>query len=175
MPGMMLNMKIILCTKNKFAITISLLVVFFVSCKKENDFVYEVNDVNVKQSGAEKNNAKSTTEFITIAYSDLFGNAISQADLVKLNTVYAAFGDKKLIEDRIIRNFLNNSGVQIPSAVSVNGDTTKFIIQVYKKFYNREPNAFEAYYLKEQFRLNNSFTPLVVYYAFMTSDEYRYY
>ena len=42
------------------------------SCKKENDYIYQLQDVNVKQTGSEKNNSKSTTEFISIAYSDLF-------------------------------------------------------------------------------------------------------
>ena len=150
-----------------------LAVLFCTSCKKENDYVYQLQDVNVKQTGSDKSNSKSTTEFISIAYSDLFGVSISQSDLVKLNTVYSAFGDKKLIEDRIIRNFLNASGAQIPSVIG--SDTTYFINKAYKKFYNREPNAFEAYYIKQQIKLNSAINPLVIYYSLMTSDEYRYY
>ncbi len=143
------------------------------SCKKENDYIYQLQDVNVKQTGSEKNNSKSTTEFISIAYSDLFSVSISQSDLLKFNTVYTAFGDKKLIEDRIIRNLLNTPGVLIPTGIG--SDTTSFINNSYKKFYNREPNAFESYYLKQQIRLNTIINPTVIYYCLMTSDEYRYY
>ena len=164
--------------KNKWNYLIGLLVVggllFFSSgCKK--DTIYDVNPVNVSQNGGNKSNVKSTLEFIAIAYSDLFGTNISQTDLVELNQVYSAFGDKKIIEDRIVRNFLNKPGVQVPVLPNVNGDTISFINVTYKKLYNREPNAFESYYLKEQIRLNSVLKPIVVYYALMTSDEYRYF
>jgi hypothetical protein len=94
---------------------------------------------------------------------------------VQLSTVYLAFGDKKLIEDRILLNMLSQPNVQIPSVPHVNGDTTQFIVNTYKKLYNRDPDAFEKYYLKEQIRLNTAMTPRVIYYALMTADEYRYY
>jgi len=145
------------------------------SCKKESDYIYETNPVTVQQSGAVKNNVKSTTEFISIAYADLFGSNISQGQLTKLGNVYASFGDKKVVEDRIILNFLNVPGLQIPTTPSINGDTLAFVSKTYKKFYNREPNAFESYYWKEQIRLNANVSPLVMYYVLMTSDEYRFY
>lgn len=145
------------------------------SCEKETDYLYEVNPVTVQQNGNGKNNAKTTVEFITIAWADLFGSQIPQQDLVKLNTVYISFGDKKLIEDRIILNLLNRPGVQIPSVTNVNGDTLKFIENTYKKLYNRSPDAFEQYYLKEQIRVNTAMTAVVIWYALMSSDEYRYY
>ena len=152
-----------------------LLVVFATSCKKESDYLYEVNPVTVTQSGSGKNTPKSTAEFITIAWADLFGTQVTQQDLVKLNTVYVAFGDKKLIEDRILLNMLTKPGLLIPAVPNVGGDTLKFVVDTYKKLYNREPNAFEQYYLKEQIRLNSAMTPRVIWYALMTSDEYRYY
>lgn len=145
------------------------------SCTKEKDFLYEVDDIKVQQANTGKGNLKSNAEFISIAYTDLFGSAINQSDLVKLNRVYSAFGDRKLIEDRIIRNFLNDPSVQVPAVPSVAGDTSQFIINTFKKLYNRVPGAFEEYYLKEQIRLNASMTPVVIYYALMTSDEYRFY
>ncbi len=163
---------------NPFSFSAALVVtvmLLFAACKKEDTYLYEVNPVNVQTAGSQKTNVKTTTEFISIAYTDLFAKSIAQADLMKLNTVYVAFGDKKLIEDRIIRNFLTKPGVQIPTLPSVNGDTAAFVTKTYRKFYNRDPDAFEAYYLKEQIRLNTAMTPLVIYYTFMTSDEYRYY
>lgn len=152
-----------------FVIMISTLL----SCSKEKDVIYDVNAVNVDDNSIDKSRAKTTSEFISIAYADLFGTTISQGDLLKLNTVYTAFGDKKLIEDRIIKNFLNNSNVNVPVAYDV--DTSAFVNAAYKKFYNRSANAFELYYVKEQIRLNANLQPIVLYYGLMTSDEYRYY
>lgn len=147
----------------------------FVACEKEVDYLYEVNPVAVQSPGSIKTNAKSTVEFLTIAWADLFGTQIPQQELSRLNTVYVAFGDKKMIEDRILLNFLSKPGVQIPTQTNVSGDTVLYINNTYKKLFNREANAFEKYYLKEQIRLNASMTSKVIWYALMTSDEYRYY
>ena len=147
----------------------------FTACEKEVDYLYEVNPVAVQSPGSIKSNAKSTVEFLTIAWADLFGTQIPQQELSKLNTVYVAFGDKKMIEDRILLNFLSKSGVQIPAQTNVAGDTTLYINNTYKKLFNRDANAFEKYYLKEQIRLNASMTSKVIWYALMTSNEYRYY
>lgn len=156
-------------------ITISTFV--FSSCKKETEktYIYTVNDVSVSQSGVSKPNVKSTIEFISIAYSDLFGNTISQSTLTNLSIAYSAFGDKKLVEDLIIRNFLNTQGVSIPTSTLMKADISKFVKESYSKFYNREPNEFELWQLTELIKNDADATPELVYYAFMTSNEYRYY
>jgi hypothetical protein len=146
---------------------LALVAFLFTACEKEVDYLYEVNPVTVQAPGS--------VEFLTIAWADLFGTQIPQQELAKLNTVYVAFGDKKMIEDRILLNFLSKPGVQIPTQTNVSGDTLLYINNTYKKLYNRDANAFEKYYLKEQIRLNASMTSKVIWYALMTSDEYRYY
>ena len=154
---------------------ISLILLLIFSCQKEKTFLYEVDPVVVSSNGGVKNNVKSTTEFISISYADLKGTNISSSELQNLSIVYTAFGDKKLIEDRIIRKFLNDPNTLLPSAISVNGDTILFIVNTYKKFFNREPNEFERFYYKELIRANTGIDSRIIYYSMMTSDEYRYY
>jgi hypothetical protein len=149
--------------------------VIFFSCSPEKKYQYEVNPVTISKTGSEKNNHKSTTEFISIAYSDLFGASIPQSKLINLSVAYNSFGDLKVIEERIIKNLLNDSSLVLPSTPSVNGDTTLFIDNCYKKFYNREPDEFEKYYWITLLRNDYSVSPGTVYYALMTSDEYRFY
>ncbi len=163
--------------RSRSAIRILLTALFFLitACEKDKDILYYVEPVTVQQSGSGKNKVKSTVEFITIAWADLFGSPIPQQELVKLNTVYTAFGDKYLVEDRILQNLLNKPGIQVPANTNVNGDTLKFIENTYKKLYNRSPDAFEQYYLKEQIRLNPFMNSTVIWYALMSADEYRYY
>lgn len=146
-----------------------------VSCTKEKSYIYEVNNVNVTQPGTNKNTAKTTTEFISIAYADLFGTTISNADLVDMFTAYSAFGDKKIIEDRIIRTLLDRPGVQIPTNQAMRDDIPLFVVNSYKKFFNREPNELEKHYLVNKIQSITTITPNMVYYSFMTSNEYRYY
>jgi len=145
------------------------------SCKKETEYVYGVTDVELNQSGANKPNVKSTNEFIAIAYSDIFGTTIPNDKLVKLQSSYTAFGDQKFIEQLVVRNFLNQPGNALPSQVEMTADLDKFIVDTYIKFFARRPNEYEAYYLKTMLTTDPSITPELVYYAMMTSNEYRYY
>lgn len=145
------------------------------ACTKETTYLYQVNDVNVSQSGNNKTTAKTTTEFISIAYADLFSTTISNAKLVELNLVYSSFGDKKLIEDRIIRQFLADTLLTLPAAVDMRNDIPFFITKSYNKFFNRNPNDFEKNYLNNFIQNDTNITPAMLYYSFMTSNEYRYY
>ncbi len=144
-------------------------------CSKEKSFVYDVNTQQVSPQSGEKQNVKTTTEFISIAYSDLFGTTISQDKLFKLNIAYTSFGDKKLIEDRIIRNFLTDSTVIIPDDQVMRNDIPVFISSSYKKFFNRLPDEFEKYYLVNLIQADNNVKAEDVYYSMMTATEYRYY
>jgi hypothetical protein len=156
-------------------LTIVILLFLSASCKKEVTYVYDVNNVTIYKPGARKPNVKSTLEFISISYSDLFGTTISQADLFDLGTSYAAFGDLKFIEEKIIKNFLNKPGAQIPTLAEMNADVPLFIKNTYIRFYNREPTEFESWNMVKMINDNAAITPELIYFSMMTSNEYRYY
>lgn len=162
----MAKIKLILCSLT--------LIVIFGSCKNDTQYLYEVNDVNI-QSSDNKQNVKTNTEFVSIAYSDLFNTTIPNDTLVALIVAYTSFGDKKLIEDRIVRHFLNSPSVALPTNTQMRNDVDGFVKATYNKLFNREPNAFEKYYIKNLIETDNTITPELVYYSFMTGNEYRYY
>lgn len=145
------------------------------SCQKEKNIIYEVNDVDVQDPNANKDYVKSLTEFISIAYTDLFGEAISQTQLQTLAVPYAGFGDLKLIEELIIKNFLNEPSVQIPTDAEMRTNVDQFLLDTYQKFLNRYPNEFELWHMKNLIVENENITPELVYFSIMTSNEYRYY
>jgi hypothetical protein len=159
----------------KYVLTLLFFALLANGCKKEEQYVYDVNPVTVEQEGGIKQHPKTNTEFISIAYSDLFGTTISNADLQKLNVAYSAFGDRKLIEDMIVKNFLNDASIAIPSKAQMQNDVPKFVTDTYKKLYNRLPNEYEKYYVIKVINADATITPSLVYYAMMTSNEYRYY
>ena len=147
----------------------------FFACTTAKKYEYEVDPVTVSQNSGDKTTQKTTSEFISIAYADLFGIQIPQTRLVNLSIAYSSFGDQKVIEDRIIRNFVNDTLAIIPDSVVINNDTAAFITKAYKKFFNREASEFEKYTWKNAIRQDASISPLTVYYTLMTSDEYRFY
>lgn len=156
-------------------ITLLFLFLATISCKKDKKYVYQVADASVSKPIGDKSAVKTSTEFISIAYADLFGTTISNQKLQSLNYNYSAFADKKLMEDLVIRNFFNNQGLQIPSSSAMRSDTDSFVKTAYKKLLNREPDENELYQVKKIIDSNTSITAEVFYYSLLTSNEYRYY
>ena len=153
---------------------VSVLILF--SCKKEKNVTYQLNDVTIEQNSTNKDHLKSTTEFISIAYSDIFGTIISTNKLADLTTIYKAFGDKKLIEQMVIKNFLNEPTNLIPVIDTTSVTTIKdFVTDAYKKLYNRNPDEYELWFVTDMITKDNNLTAELVYYSLMTSNEYRYY
>lgn len=152
-----------------------LIPLFLVSCDQEDIYLYEVNPVEVNQTGVEKVNQKSDLEFLSLAYADLFGTTISSSELNVMVQAYESMGDKTLIADIIIRNLLNTQGAKIPTNAEMRNDLDGFINDTYKKFFIRLPGEYEIWYLKQLITEDSDFSPEMVYYAFLTSDEYRYY
>jgi hypothetical protein len=145
------------------------------SCKKEKIYTYGVDDVAVEQPGAVKPNVKSDLEVLSIAYTDLFGATIPADALEALALSYQSFGDKRLVMDMVILNFLNDPNVQIPTDATMRGNVEGFVDASYRKFFVREPSAFERWFVSDLIRKDAGLTPDLVYYAFMTSAEYRFY
>lgn len=144
-----------------------------VSCEEQGNVIFGVEDVTIKQEGIEKPNIKTNIEFISIAYSDLIGKSITSDELAALAVSYDSFGDSKAIEDLIIRNFLNRPDALIPNGIEMRADVNKFVTDTYRKFFTRDPNEFEQWFLRTEIEKNQDITPEVVYYGIMTSNEYR--
>ena len=159
----------------KNILVLTILLIGFTSCKKETEYIYEVNDVQVRQDVIGKGILKSTIEFLSIAYSDIYGNTISQNQLNRLSLLYLAFGDKKLLEDLLIKNMINRPEALLPNNQTMRADVDLFVVDAYQKLYNRSPNELEVFTLKKNINENAQMTAVMVYYAMMTSDEYRYY
>lgn len=160
--------------KKKYVI-ISFLLLFIAGCKKERQVVYEVQEQEIYQNSSEKRNLKTTTQFISIAYNDVFGTNITSTELNKLDIAYQAFGDKYILEDMIIKSLLNRQGAQIPTDQQMRSNIPAFVESAYLKFYNRKPNEFESWKLKDIIEKNQDITVKTVYYSLMTSEEYRYF
>ena len=147
-----------------------------VSCKKEKDVTYQLDDVTIENNAANKDHLKTTTEFISIAYSDIFGTVISTNKLADLTRIYKAFGDKKLIEQMVIKNFLNEPSIQIPQIDRTSISTiNSFVQNMYTKLYNRTPDEYELWFVSNMIENDSDLTSELIYFSLMTANEYRYY
>ena len=159
----------------RFFSVAAVLMLLISSCNKEQRVIYQVQEQELYQSSAEKRNQKSTTQFISIAYNDLFGSSITSGELTKLDIAYQALGDKGVLEDMIVKSLINKPSVQIVTNTVMRADVPAFVESAYLRFFNRKPNEFEAWKVKDLIEKNADITPKMVYYSLMTSEEYRYY
>lgn len=150
------------------------LIFVFVSCKKETITQYEVEPVHLKQSG-NKSNLKSDLQFVSIAYSDLFGVQISANDLNVILAGYNSVGDKSLIIDRIIRKLLSAGGIDKPTDADMRANLDAFIEACFERFFVRKATEMETWFFKSKIEANPQLKPEDIYYVLMSSNEYRYY
>ena len=160
----------------KFGFLLLCSLILVQSCKKqEGEEIYQIEDQHVKKNYGEKDKLKSDLEYVSILYSDVFSTGITNSQLNSISNVTLSSGDKNAIYELLLQNFLNSSGVDIPSDTEMRSDIDKFISDTYLRFYGRDPNEFELYYLKNLIKNDAEITPELIYYSFGTSNEYRYY
>lgn len=153
-----------------------LLPLLLVGCKEKTyDYVYEVEEQQAVAEAGSKNRQKSDLELVSVAYTDLFGKNIPQEELRNITAGFSAFGDVAITLDVMILNFLNDPEADLPEDAVMHNDPKQFIEDTFKKFYVRKPTAYEEWFFLQQIEENPELTVEEVYYAFLTSDEYRYY
>ena len=162
-------------TINIFIATALIIFVGTTACKKKKVYVYEITPVTAKKESKNKNSVKTPNEFISLAYSDLFGVSISAKKLHYLNEGYTLFGDKRYIESVIIRNFLNDPQLQLISTQSMRANPKNFVTKAYKSLFAREITEYELQYLTNYINTTPTLTSKLFYHSLLSSNEYRYY
>jgi hypothetical protein len=135
-----------------------------------------VDDVTVNLNEGEKNRLKTDIEFVSIAYTDIFSTNISQNNLEDIITTYKSLGDKSLVIEMIVRKFISDGGSNIQNIDRSSSTSIEFFVtDVYKKLYNRTPDAYELWYLTDVIQKDQDINASLIYYSMMTANEYRYY
>jgi hypothetical protein len=152
--------------------------VFIVSCDKEKEVVYGVENVPVLPPSANKNKLKSEEQYVAVLHANLFEQALSANDILDISSLIMSVGDKDVIHDIIISNFMNKSGVLIPTNAEMRVDSFAmgaFVEDAYQRFFIRPPTQIEKSYLINYLKTHDEVTPELVYFAMATSNEYYFY
>ncbi len=148
----------------------------FSSCKKqETKYEYGVNTVEILPANVTKTRMKTTDQYVSILYANLFQKALSSNNLFTISQCFDSVGDQILARQVLIANLMKKPGVIIPTLSEMNGDLDKFITDTYVRFYVRKPTEAEKAYLKQFIQSDPNITPELVYISFALSDEYMYY
>ena len=88
--------------------------IFISSCKKDEP-IYDINKINTNAYNANKDKLKTPSQYISILYANLFQKALSPNELVEITNCIESVGDKAVVHEVIVSNFMNKQGVTIPS------------------------------------------------------------
>lgn len=160
----------------KILILVVLITTFF-SCKRKEN-VYEVKETPSYGNNLNKNKAKSNIEYHSILTTNLFQKPSSVNELTRTDRVIQSCGDKSLINEVIISNYMNTTNVKLPSRKFMTDSTERFIEETYIRFYIRRPTEAEKTWFRNFINSNKNnpnFTPELVYTSFAASDEYFFY
>ena len=144
------------------------------SCMKPEP-IYEVEPLLVQVQGGQKNGVKTDRQFVSGAYADVIKKQISTSDLNEAIQCYLANSDKEMIQDMIIRGLLKRTSAVIPSSNEMRNDPEKFVTDTYRRFYKRDPSDLERWTVQNQITQDTSLLPVMIYYAFMSAEEYKYF
>lgn len=162
---------------NKLGLALCLAFIFSLSsCKKqETKYNYGVNNEDILPANVSKTRMKTTDQYVSILYANLFQKALSSNNLFAISQAFDSVGDQILARQVFIANLMKKPGVIIPTVNDMNADLDKFINETYVRFYVRYPSEAEKEYLKQSITADPNLTPELIYMAFALSDEYMYY
>ncbi len=160
---------------NKQRIIFFLIIVISLSSCRKEDPIYDINQVQSNSYNANKDKLKTPSQYISILYANLFQKALSPNELVEITRCIESVGDKELVHEVIISNFMNKDGVVIPSDSLMRADLNLYIEEVYKRFYVRDITEAEREYFLNFFAAYPNVSSEMVYTAFSLSNEYQFY
>ena len=144
------------------------------SCKKDEP-IYDINQIQSNSYNANKTKLKTPGQYISILYANLFQKALSANELVEITRCIESVGDKEIVHEVIISNFMNKEEVTIPSDSLMRVDLNSFIEETYKRFYVRDITEAEREYFLNFFESHPNVSSEMVYTAFSLSNEYQFY
>ena len=147
---------------------------FPASCKKEDDS-YLVNTEVLLPANAFKTKLKTDQQYAAILHANLFQQALSANELYDIAQCIESIGDKEVAREVLISNFMNKSGVQMPTDSVMRADIDNFVFETYKRFLIREPTEAEVTYFRNYITSDPNVTPELVYFSFALSNEYLFY
>ena len=149
--------------------------VFMQACKKDQVGLYELNEISLSGSAADKNKMKSNQQFVSILFTNLFQSGIASSDVFEIDRLFQSLGDAEVAKEILISNFFNDAGVQLPTVAEMNTNPDGFIEETYKRFFVRLPNEAEKTWVRNFIQSNPYMTPELVFFAFALINEYQYY
>ena len=144
------------------------------SCKEEHD-LYQVNELTILPVNSEKDKPKTSAQYISILYTNLFQEAIGPNKMLEAQNAIESIGDKQVAYDILVSKYMNDSDLILPTMDEMRNNTESFVRATYKRFLVRQPTEAELTWMKNYINSRPNLTPELFYFAFATSNEHFHY
>ncbi len=168
--------------KNLIILIITSFLIFGVSCKKKieeqvvyDNVIYDIDNVEVYSSNAQKTKQKSPELLISIMYADLYNQGISTTELLEVAEIYLATGDKTMFNELIFSHFFKAPAAVVPTDAQMRADIDQFVDDTYIRFFQRHPSEYEKHYVTNLITNDAAVTVENVYTSFVLANEYFFY
>lgn len=145
------------------------------ACQAEDQYLYEVNTLDVLASHDHKTREKSVEQYIATLYANLFQKSISGDRMAEIKDAMSSLGDKDLARQLVVARFLSDPQVLVPDQTTMRENLALFVEETYQRFLIRQPSQAELLYLVNYLQKNPQLTPEMVYISFILSEEYQFY
>lgn len=157
-------------------LTIALLAAMAIqlSCSEEY-FVYGIEEVVILPVNSEKDKAKTSAQYISILYANMFQEAIGPNKMLEAQKAIESIGDKQVAYDILVSKYMSDDSVVLPSEESMKDDPESFVRETFKRFLVRQPTEAELQWMINYIESRPTLTPELVYFSFATSNEHFHY
>lgn len=161
--------------KKFYPLILVVTILFMVGSCKKDTYEYGVTQQELLPPNAGKKKLKTDGQYVAILYANLFQTALSSNELFEITQCIESVGDKELVREVIISNFMNEQNVIIPSDSLMRADIDKFMEETYERFLVREMTEAERTWFRNYIESHPNVNPELVYFSFALSNEYLFY
>ncbi len=160
---------------DNFKMALLLVVSLFLFSCTEKEYVYEIAPQDILPVNSEKDKDKTKIQYISILYTNLFRQAMSPNDMLDALKAIESVGDKQIAFDILVSKYMNTGEVVLPSNEEMRTNPEKFVRDLYKRFFVRQPTEAELTWMKNYIQSRPDALPEHFYFAFATSNEHFHY
>ena len=100
---------------------------FIAACRSDDQYLYEVNTLDVLASNDHKSRQKSEDQYLATLYTNLYQQSVSGNKLADMREVLASFGDKDLGRQMLISRLLVDPDINIPTQEEMRANLDAFV------------------------------------------------
>jgi hypothetical protein len=145
-----------------------------VSCRRDVT-VFGIDDLTILPINSEKNKPKTSAQYISVLYTNLFQRAIGPNDMLSAQKAIESIGDKQIAYDILVSKYMNDPTLVLPTNEEMRADPETFVRNTYTRFLIRQPTEAELAWMLNYINSRPNVTPELIYFSFATSNEHFHY